>query len=91
MPDHHNAGHASIARRDVMFASAGFATLFATLAAGETALAQTPPNQPAAQSAPPGTVDVERRGSVLLIGINRPQAQNRFDPPIIIGIGKAYY
>ena len=31
---------------------------------------------------------VERRGTVLLIGINRPQAQNRFDPPIIIGIGK---
>jgi enoyl-CoA hydratase/isomerase-like protein len=55
------------------------------------ALAQTPPNQAAAQSAPPGTVDVERRGSLLLIGINRPQAQNRFDPPIIIGIGKAYY
>jgi len=34
---------------------------------------------------------VERRGSVLLIGIDRPEAQNRFDAPMLIGLGKAYY
>jgi enoyl-CoA hydratase len=28
---------------------------------------------------------------VLLIGIDRPQTQNRMDPPVIIGLGKAYY
>jgi len=36
-------------------------------------------------------VDVERRGVVLLIGINRPQVQNRMDALIIIGLGKALY
>jgi enoyl-CoA hydratase/carnithine racemase len=34
---------------------------------------------------------VERRGAVLLIGIDRQQAQNRVDAPIQIGLGKAYY
>jgi enoyl-CoA hydratase/carnithine racemase len=34
---------------------------------------------------------VERRGGALLIGINRPGVQNRMDPPIIIGLGKAFY
>jgi enoyl-CoA hydratase len=91
MPDHHDTECVGIARRDLMFAGAGFAAVAAALAAGQTAFAQTPPGQAAAQNAPPGTVDVERRGSVLLIGINRPQVQNRFDPPIIIAIGKAYY
>jgi enoyl-CoA hydratase len=90
MPDHHDTEYGGIARRDLMFAAAGFAAVAATLAAGQTALAQTP-GQAAAQNAAPGTVEVERRGSVLLIGINRPQVQNRFDPPIIIGIGEAYY
>jgi hypothetical protein len=28
---------------------------------------------------------------VLLIGIERPEAQNRFDAPMLIGLGKAYY
>lgn len=34
---------------------------------------------------------MERRGSVLLIGIDRPDAQNRFDAPMLIGLGKAYH
>jgi enoyl-CoA hydratase/carnithine racemase len=27
----------------------------------------------------------------LLVGIDRPQAQNLIDPPILVGLGKAYY
>ncbi len=34
---------------------------------------------------------VERRGSVLLVGVNRPEARNLLDPPILIGLGKALY
>ena len=81
MIDAHRAAPACIARRDFMIAGAG-----------ATALAQAGP-APAAPPGPakPGNILVERRGSVLLIGIERPEAQNRFDAPMLIGLGKAYY
>ena len=83
---------ACIARRDFMIAGAGATTLAAGLAAAGTALAQAGP-APATPPGPakPGNILVERRGSVLLIGIDRPDAQNRFDAPMLIGLGKAYY
>ena len=34
---------------------------------------------------------MERRGPVLLIGMDRPQTRNLIDPAIIIGVGKALY
>jgi enoyl-CoA hydratase/carnithine racemase len=38
------------------------------------------------------TVLVERRdGGILLIGINRPEANNRIDPPTYIALGQALY
>src|SRR5258708_31010083 len=38
------------------------------------------------------TVLVERRdGGILLIGINRPEAGNRLDPPTYIALGQALY
>src|ERR1700737_1658537 len=66
--------------------------LAAGLAPAATALAQAGP-APATPPGPakPGNILVERRGSVLLIGIERPEAQNRFDAPMLIGLGKAYY
>jgi enoyl-CoA hydratase/carnithine racemase len=83
---------ACIARRDFMIAGAGATTLAAGLAAAGTALAQAGP-APATPLGPakPGNILVERRGSVLLIGIDRPEAQNRFDVPMLIGLGKAYH
>ena len=83
-------------RRSFIMAAAGAAGVGAGLARAATAVAQTgpgaasaPPSSP--PSAGPGRAVVERRGAVLLIGIDRPQAQNRLDAPIIIGLGKAYY
>ena len=81
-------------RRDFIIGAAGVAALGAGLGNAETAVAQAGPG--AASGAPAaapgaGRVSVERRGAVLLIGIDRPQAQNRMDPPVIIGLGKAYY
>jgi len=92
MTDAHRAAPACIARRDFMIAGAGATTLAAGLAAAGTALAQAGP-APATPPGPakPGNILVERRGSVLLIGIERPEAQNRFDAPMLIGLGKAYY
>ena len=38
------------------------------------------------------TVQVERRdGGILLIGINRPEANNRIDPPTYVALGQALY
>jgi enoyl-CoA hydratase/carnithine racemase len=34
---------------------------------------------------------VEQRGQILLMGIDRPQAQNLIDAAILLGLGKAYY
>ena len=44
--------------------------------------------------APPGpatTVTVERRGDVVLIGLNRPAIQNRVDPPTRARLGDVFY
>ncbi len=81
-------------RRDFIIGAAGVAALGAGLGSAETAVAQAGPGPASgAPASPPGAgrVLVERRGAVLLIGIDRPQAQNRLDAPIIIGLGKAYY
>jgi len=91
MADSNNTRLDGIARRDLMIAGAG-AILAAGIGGNGTALAQAAPAPTApAGTAPPGKVEVERRGSVLLIGINRPQTRNLVDPPIIIGVGKALY
>ena len=92
MTDARHAPPAGIARRDFMITGAGVAAFAAGLAGAGTALAQGGP-APAAPPGPakPGNILVERRGSVLLIGIDRPDAQNRFDAPMLIGLGKAYY
>jgi enoyl-CoA hydratase len=40
---------------------------------------------------PAAKVTVERRGQIVLIGINRPYIQNRVDPETYVGLAKAYY
>ena len=40
---------------------------------------------------PEAKITVERRGEIVLIGVNRPQAYNRFDPDAFFGLAKAYY
>jgi len=36
-------------------------------------------------------ITVERRGEIVLIGINRPYIQNRIDPEAYLALAKAYY
>ena len=92
MTDAPYAPPAGIARRDVMIAGVGAAAFAAGLAGAGAALAQPGSAPPAAFGpAKPGNIQVEQRGSVLLIGIDRPEAQNRFDASMLIGLGKAYY
>jgi enoyl-CoA hydratase/carnithine racemase len=50
---------------------------------------EPPPLPP--PDAKPGSVAIERRGPLLLIGIDRPWVQNRIDAPVQVGLAKAYY
>ena len=75
-----------------MLAGAGAAALAVGITTAGDGLAQAgtvPAVAPGA--AKPGNISVEQRGAVLLIGIDRPEAQNRFDAPMLIGLGKAYH
>jgi len=40
---------------------------------------------------PAAKVTIERRGQIVLIGINRPYIHNRIDPETYAGLAKAYY
>src|SRR5271156_236694 len=40
---------------------------------------------------PEAKITVERRGEIVLIGVNRPQIYNRFDPDAFFGLARAYY
>jgi len=40
---------------------------------------------------PDAKITVERRGAIVLIGINRPSIQNRLDPEAFAGLASAYY
>jgi enoyl-CoA hydratase len=40
---------------------------------------------------PSAKITVERRGQIVLIGINRPYIHNRIDPDAFFGLAKAYY
>jgi enoyl-CoA hydratase len=50
----------------------------------EVRLADIPPSSTA-------KITVERRGQIVLIGINRPYIHNRVDPETFLGLAKAYY
>jgi enoyl-CoA hydratase/carnithine racemase len=84
----------TVDRRALLAAGGSLAALAVSSASIEGAFAQaTPPAPTAPPGAPaPGKVTIERlSGGVLLIGIDRPHTNNRVDPPILIGLGKAYY
>src|SRR5271163_3590709 len=40
---------------------------------------------------PDAKITVERHGQIVLIGMNRPQIFNRYDPEAFYGLAKAYY
>ena len=70
----------------------------AMLAVAATARAQGQP--PSAEQAttladvplgPSVTVTVERRGDIVLVGLNRPFIQNRIDPPTRLRLAATYY
>jgi enoyl-CoA hydratase/carnithine racemase len=80
--------------RRTLIKGAGLLALAASARAH--AQAQAPATEPATTLAdaplgPSVTVTVERRGDIVLVGLNRPFIQNRIDPPTRIRLAEAYY
>jgi enoyl-CoA hydratase/carnithine racemase len=87
-----NSTQGPIDRRSLLTAGSA-AAIAIGMASAERVYAQAAPPPASAPQAPaPGKVSLEKLpGGILMIGIDRPQTKNRIDPPIIIGLGKAYY
>jgi enoyl-CoA hydratase len=90
-----------IARRNVLKAGAAIVSawtgqLVVAQAADSESVAtpQTAAKEVTMAETPVGVtskVTVERRGQIVLIGINRPSIHNRVDPETYLGLAKAYY
>jgi enoyl-CoA hydratase/carnithine racemase len=90
-----------VARRNVLRAGAAMVSAWTgplTIAqAAESANAGAPQSTATTTTmaetplSPTSKVTVERRGQIVLIGINRPSIQNRVDPEAYLGLAKAYY
>src|SRR5271163_2570205 len=92
--------HMTTERRDFLAAALGG---LAGLSALNTTAARADESNPDAGSSsqeitmsdislsPNAKITVERRGAIVLIGINRPGIQNRIDPEAFVGLAKAYY
>ena len=68
----------------------------ATLAAFEPLMseAQEQGQSTTLKDIPPGPsvkLTIERRGQIVLLGINRPNIQNRIDPETSESLGRAFY
>ena len=81
-----------IDRRSLLTAGSA-AAIAIGMASAERAFAQAGPTPASPPQAPaPGKVTLDRLpNGILMIGIDRPQTKNRIDPPVLIGLGKAYY
>jgi enoyl-CoA hydratase/carnithine racemase len=71
-------------------------TAMLAVAATTRAQAQAPAAEPVTTlaDAPPGpsvTITVERRGDIVLVGLNRPFIQNRIDPPTRVRLAETFY
>jgi enoyl-CoA hydratase/carnithine racemase len=84
-----------IDRREFLTATAGVAAaaVASSVGAPKTVLAQAPPQGATPEPLlPTKAIVVERLpGGIMTICMDRPEAQNRFDAPMLIGLGKAYY
>jgi len=83
-----------IGRRALIKLTGGTALL--AVAATARAQGQTPAAAPETTLAdvpigPSVTITVERRGDIVLVGLNRPFIQNRIDPPTRIRLAETFY
>jgi enoyl-CoA hydratase len=96
------ANSGMVERRSLLQAAAAFGglTTFAMIAPAVSGAAQESETPPAASpevkledvpAGPNSKLTIERRGQIVLIGINRPYIQNRIDPEAFEKLAEAYY
>lgn len=86
-----NASPSDSGRRALLKSTAMLAVA-ATVGADEQPPAPVPQTTMTdAPLAPSVTITVERRGDIVLVGLNRPFIQNRLDPPTRIRLGETLY
>jgi enoyl-CoA hydratase len=77
------------ARRSVLWAAAGALAL--ADAAAPSAAQEAPMHLDDISFVPDHKLSIERRGQIVLLGLNRPYIQNRVDPELFRALAKAYY
>jgi enoyl-CoA hydratase len=84
-------------RRSLLKAAAALGGVLTLAARSESAAAEAADDRAAETKmadiplAPTAKITVERRGEIVLIGINRPHIYNRVDPETYVGLAKALY
>ena len=82
-----------VGRREVIKGTAMLAVAAAARAGTQTTATQTEPATSLANIplSPNVTLTVERRGDIVLVGLNRPFIQNRIDPPTRLRLAETFY
>ena len=81
----------TIGRRALLKGTALLAVAATARAQGQTSAAEPQTRLADAPLGPSVTITVERRGDVVLVGLNRPFIQNRLDPPTRSRLGETLY
>jgi enoyl-CoA hydratase len=82
-----------VGRRTLLTGAAMTAAAVAARAQGQTPAPATPATTTLADvpASAGATITVERRGQIVLVGLNRPFIQNRLDPPTRARLAQTYY
>src|SRR5207247_381794 len=79
-------------RRSALIKGAAMLAVAATARAqGQPPAAEQPTTLADVPLGPSVTVTVERRGDIVLVGLNRPFIQNRIDPPMRLRLAATFY
>src|SRR6476646_6491869 len=81
----------TLGRRDLLKGTALLAVAATARVQGQAPTPETRTMLADAPLGPAATITVERRGDVVLVGLNRPFIQNRLDPPTRARLGEAFH
>jgi enoyl-CoA hydratase len=90
----HNTSPKVIGRRALIKLTGGTALLAVAATAHAQDASQSQPSETTLKDVPLGpsvTITAERRGDIVLVGLNRPFIQNRLDPPTRTRLAETFY
>ena len=86
-----NTSPTVVGRRALIKGAAMLAVAATARAQGQPPAAEQPTTLADVPLGPSVTVTVERRGDIVLVGLNRPFIQNRIDPPTRLRLAATFY